>query len=82
MIKLNFTKDEMITTLQKIGYEVKKEETTVTRRYYHTVEDISVYVYNVYYKGVRIDLWDYLYGTDRLTNVFEQEVRKRVLSLF
>jgi hypothetical protein len=83
MIKLSYSKDEMIAALKKIGYEVKEEtEIEMIRGYYEQVDEQPRKVLNCYYKGNRIDLWDYLYGTQRLENVFEMEVRKKIYKLF
>lgn len=83
MIKLAYSLQEMISALEKVGYTIKKETEVETVSYYQEqTQDVEQSVYNVYYKGNRIDLWDYLYGSKRLEAVFEQEVRKHILSLF
>lgn len=83
MITLVYDKDEMISALIKAGYEVRKEKEVQTVRTYHDqTEDVEQSVYNVYYKGTRIDLWDHFYGLKRVQYVFEQELRKKIISLF
>jgi hypothetical protein len=82
MITLGYTTEDMISSLQRIGYEVKfeKENTYVT--YFNHEQPIEKAVYNCYYKGNRMDMFDWKFGTGRLEMVFEQEIRKRILSLF
>jgi hypothetical protein len=82
MITLGYTTETMIKCLQKIGYEVKKEKVNEYVGYNGQEQEVERSVYNCYYKGERIDLWDYLYGTRRLEMVFEQEVRNKIERLF
>lgn len=83
MITLVYDKDEMISALIKAGYEVRKEkEVQAVRTYHDQTQDVEHVVWNVYWKGERIELWDYFYGMKRVEAIFEQELRKRIIGLF
>lgn len=82
MITLNYSKDDMIRLLTRVGYEVKKETDVKYYGYNGNEQPIELAVYNCYYKGTRMDMFDWLYGLERLEKVFEQEFRKRAESIF
>lgn len=82
MITLGYTLEDMISSLQKIGYEVKKEKVTEYIGYNCNEQEVERDVYNCYYKGDRINLFDWKFGTGRLEMVFELEVKNRILGLF
>jgi hypothetical protein len=84
MTKLTFTIQEMITALQKIGYEAKYEDEVEIINYYHSEQEVPRKVWNLYRNGelVTDSLFSRWYGTRRLEWVFEREVQKRILELF
>lgn len=81
MITLGYTLEDMISSLQKIGYEIKKETEIETVGCHPVSYDVERSVYNCYYKGDRINTFDWKYGTDRLQMIFELEFRKRALRI-
>jgi hypothetical protein len=83
MITLVYNLQEMTSALEKIGYTIKLEKEMETVSYYHNqTDEVERNVYNCYYRGERINLFDRQFGAKRVEAVFEQELRKRVLSLF
>jgi len=81
-MKLTFTAEEMISSLKKMGYEVKEEKELETRTYYHhQVQEIERNVWNVYYNGEKF-AQHAGYGFNRLEFVFKQELSKKLLNLF
>jgi hypothetical protein len=84
MINVNFSLQEMILCLEKIGYsvELKEYEDSVHRGIYH--ESYTVRYYTVWYRGECIDdsTGQPKSGTFILEYVFRRELEKRLMSLF
>jgi hypothetical protein len=81
---LIFTFEEMLKSLEKIGYECRMEEEIETIDYNGHEQHKAFKVWNCYYKGnLMTELgFDRLGGTQRLERVFKYEVSKRILGLF
>lgn len=84
MIKLTFTTVEIKEALVRAGYEIRHEEETVETydRYFREDKAEKVMVWNAYYRGNRIDVFDAHFGFKRIELIFEREVQKRILGLF
>lgn len=78
MIHLNFSRQQMIDSLKKIGYDLTFEDDVDYRHYNHVVQEIPVKVWVVRYKGVSMAV-ERGFGDNRLTYVFEHELQKRLL---
>lgn len=77
---MNFTLEEKIEALIRIGYEIKKEEVFVEDRNELTEKHI---LYNVYFHDEEMMTWATRnYGTYRVDWIFEEELRKKLLRLF
>ena len=82
-MNIAFTFKEQVEALEKIGYKIKHEEETITEDKYGRDSTETVKVYNTYYLGNRIDVFDAYYGFKRVSMTFERELHKRLLlSLF
>lgn len=94
MITLNYTLKEMMSALEKIGYDIKAEylepdwyELRNAREDYPVVLDSASKhrTYMVYFAGECVTCgtkFARLYGYERLQEIFQLELRKRVLGLF
>jgi hypothetical protein len=78
-MNLNFNTEQMITSLTKLGYEVRDETVTIEDKY--TKEDVAHKVYNIYLHGENSCPWGAL-GTYRLEYVFNREMERKLLNLF
>lgn len=84
---MTFTSDEMVSALERIGYEVRQEEEEREFQYNGSqAAEVKTYlVYNVYLSGVPMskEFWmEGMGGYKRVQWIFEHELNKRVLSLF
>jgi hypothetical protein len=79
---MTFSKQEMISALERLGYEIKVETESVVEEPYKNYEEKREYnVYNVYKDGVKYCEYSG-YGLRRVQVVFETELKKRILHLF
>lgn len=77
---MNFTLEEKIEALTRIGYEIRKEEVLVEDRNELPSKHV---LYNVYYHGQEMMNWATRhFGTYRVDWVFEEELKKKMLRLF
>lgn len=77
---MTFTPEDMITSLKKVGYEIREEYLIrETGQIYNTEEKLKVY--NVYLHGNNMCEWGaaWMY---RVEWVFNRELEKRLLKLF
>jgi hypothetical protein len=81
-MNLAFSQKEIIDSLHKIGYEIRHDTETVTEDKYGRDSTEEIKVYNAYYLGNRIDVFDAYWGFKRVQMTFEREVHKRILGLF
>lgn len=83
-MSIHFHFTEMVTTLQKLGYEVKKEKEIYYENYNDNKVDREHWVWLVYKYGVDVrEPWmDRLSGTEVVQYIFESEIRRKILSLF
>jgi hypothetical protein len=81
---LNFSIQDMVQCLTKIGYTIKQETETITVNTYHdNTEEVEINVFNCYYLD---DIkpaapWAGA-GYRRVQYVFEQELHKKLINLF
>lgn len=78
---MTFAFEEMKAALERVGYSVVLEEEIKTETYYHRTEETPVKVYNVYLQGKKYCEWSG-FGTRRVQETFDQELRRRMLLLF
>lgn len=81
-MNIHFTFKEQVQALERIGYEIRHEEEAVGEDRYGRPSTESFKVYNCYYLGHRIDVFDNYHGVRRVEMTFERELHKRMLGLF
>lgn len=84
MKSLTFSLQEMIQSLEKIGYTIKQDKEVVTFRTYHDqTEDKEVNIYNAYYLDDPKPMCTHAgHGTRRIEAAFEFELKNKLLKLF
>lgn len=81
---LQFSFQDMLTALEKIGYECKLEEEVEVIDFPGGSEERPFKVWNAYCKGNKMTDagFDRLGGTQRIERIFKMELTKRILNLF
>lgn len=77
---LEFSFEDKVKCLEKIGYRIELEDTVEFVKHYYHEEEVPRKVWVVRYKGESVSEWAGL-GARRVDFVFEQEVRRRLIGL-
>jgi hypothetical protein len=82
---LQFSFNEMMSALERAGYECRLEDEVEIRDYPGGREEHRPFkVWNIFYKGNKMTEagWERLGGTQRVERVFRMELQKKLLNLF
>lgn len=78
-----FTHDQMVSALERIGYEVKLEEIEIEVELSRfSTEMQKRWIWNVYEGGEPVTVDPRLMGGDRVEFVFKRELEIKMLELF
>jgi hypothetical protein len=80
-MKIQFTLQEQIEALTRLGYEIKEESVLVDESRFNTYKDEQHYInYSVYFNNERLITW-MKPGAGEVELAFRSELHKKLLSL-